>query len=154
MKDMSLFSLSFAVFALSAGSLAAADDAGVLPAPTSKPVKTPAGWPVLKKGMPAADVLRLIGKPDSVQPMETKEGKAEVWVYRRLAKTVRQQSATGTASIPAFTGMGVGNDATGMTNMLTYKMEEISIYQVSSLLMFDGKLAAASQKVERESRFQ
>jgi hypothetical protein len=154
MKSISLFSLGFAALVLSAGSLAAADEAGVPPVPAQKPVKNPEGWPVLKKGMPAADVLRLIGKPDLVQPMDTKEGKAEVWIYRRLAKTVHQQSATGVASIPAFTGMGLGNDATGTASTLTYRMEEISIYQVSSLLMFDGKMAAASQKVERESRFE
>lgn len=36
----------------------------------------------LRQGMPAAEVLKIMGKPDDISPMEAPSGKAEVWTYR------------------------------------------------------------------------
>ena len=121
---------------------------------TEKSAKNPHGWPVLKKGMPADEVIRSIGKPESIKPMQTPEGKAEVWIYRRVANSVSRQAAVTTESVPAFNGIGVGNDSSGSVTIPSYRMEHITVYQVSSLLMFDGKLVTATQKVEQESHFE
>lgn len=119
---------------------------GAKPATTAK---VPEGWPVLKAGATAEEILKLVGKPDQVRPMATQAGKAEVWVYRRLAKHVTRQTAMGTEQQQTY-----GIDGTSTISVPTMKMERIEVYQVSSLLMFDGKLVTATQKAETERRFE
>ncbi len=111
--------------------------------------KTPPGWPVLKTGASAEEVIKLVGKPDVVKPMATKEGKAEIWIYRRLAKEFTRQTAAATEDLKTF-----GTDGMTTISVPSQKMEYISVYQVSSLLMFNGQLVTAAQKAETERHFQ
>lgn len=123
---------AFALLVVSVSSARAEEDKAAPNEPAKKPVHNPHGWPVLKKGMPAEELRRAIGDPDSVKPLETKEGAGEVWTYRRVAR-----SSTKPISL------GGGQD----------RLERTTIYQVSSLLIFDGKFVAATQKLEEDRRF-
>lgn len=46
---------------------------------------------LLQQGMPAAEVLKLLGKPGEVKPMEAPTGKAEVWVYTTREEVSRER---------------------------------------------------------------
>jgi len=158
MKINSIVALILSSSALLAGSVSAFADtkpadnaAGLSP---DRKAKNPEGWPVLKAGTPAEEIRRLVGRPDVIRPMEAKDGKAEVWVYRRLAKHIARQSATTTENVSAYTGMGDSGGANINVAVPSFRMEHVMVYQVSSLLMFDGKLVTGTQKVETERHFE
>ncbi len=111
-----------------------------LPAVENSTVKS--DRPVLKPGMSAEEVRRLVGTPEAILPMEAPEGKAETWNYRRVLNQQTRQVATTTTNIPAFNGLprDMGTEV-----QLSYRLERTTVYQVSSLLMFDGKLVVAKQ---------
>lgn len=160
MKARKIFASVLTAAVLAGGAFARGEDAKTgtpqepaAPPEKAKALKNPEGWPVLKKGATAEEVLKLVGKPDQIRPMDTKEGKAEVWVYRRLARHVERQSAVTTQNVTMFTGSGTGNDAYAATAVPVFRTEHINVYQVSSLLMFEGQLVTATQKVETERKF-
>lgn len=116
-------------------------------APASHPAKR-----ALQKGMTADEIVALIGKPDKIEPMKTAEGKAEAWTYRRKIDTMVTQVPTHTIDITAFNGMPSAGSLSGtvQTPTLAYSMETTTTYQVTSLLIYDGKLVVAKQWRERE----
>jgi hypothetical protein len=118
-------------------------------ASSKKPAKQP-----LEKDMPAEKIIELIGKPQEVTPMESKEGKAETWVYRRKIGTKSTQVVVGTRDVPAFVGIGVGNDSMQTRKEMIYGMKDISIVRVTSLLMFNDKLVLAKQWDEASEKYQ
>jgi len=112
----------------------------------------------LEKGMPAEEVIRLIGKPAEIKPMETTEGKAETWIYRRELGHQTRQVVTGMRQVPTYVGPGMGDGADAQSGMSMrgepiYQMETTTTYQVTSLLMFDGKLELARQTSERTRNY-
>lgn len=134
-------SVSFFITGLSA-SESKPDGPAAASVPTSESSPNKTARPVLKTGMDAAAIRRLIGAPDEITPMETPEGKAETWNYRRvLDRQTRQVAATAT-NVPAFSGLprDMGTEV-----QLGYRTERTTIYQVSSLLMVEGKLILAKQ---------
>lgn len=120
------------------------------PASSKRAVRVPKGWPTLKKGMSADEVTRLIGKPESVKPLKTNEGAAEVWTYRREISRWTDERPMVQGEQEAFITPGAGG--MGTIYVPEYRMEHITDTQVSSLLMFEGQLVTATQKVERERR--
>lgn len=110
--------------------------------------------PVLEKGMAGSTIVQLVGRPDEVQPLKAPEGKAEKWIYRRKVNQTIIQSANMQAFEPAF----VGNDGTGRPMLGTvvvpdYRIKYVALYQVTALLMVDGKLQLGRQWKEQEEKF-
>jgi len=151
----------YSVFVLLAAALAwpaAAQTAPVAPAsnsPTPAPasVATP-GKPALNKGMTGEEIIALIGKPAEVKPMTVGDGKAEVWTYRRLVHTDVRQVATHMEAVPIEAGVSrEGKMYETSMQQPVYRQERIQVYQVTALLMFDGKLVRAKQWQEKTSTF-
>ena len=118
-------------------------------AASAKPAK-----PALEKGMDAAAVVRVIGKPDSVAPMASPEGKAETWTYRRLLNKTTKQTIASVQAVPSFNGSaGTGTDYSQMRPEFKYGFEHISTFQVTQILMFNGSLVTAKQWTQREKTF-
>lgn len=130
----------------------AADDTGQKAAPQEPPAKTSKGWPILKPGMTAKEVIRAIGKPERIKPRESKEGKAEVWTYRRELGRWTDQRVVAEMGLPAFISTGPGNGGMGTVYEPVYRTEHVTEIQVSSILMFDDKLVTATQQTELERR--
>ena len=107
----------------------------------------------LERGMSAEEIIQAIGQPASVVPMETAEGKAETWTYRRLLDTRVYQSADGVTSVPAFIGMTATGPMIGEAFAPEYRLKHRKTYQVTSLLMFDGKLVVAKQWREADESY-
>ena len=105
---------------------------------------------VIKKGMEADEIVRRIGKPSEIRPMETPEGHAEVWVYRRNAGTDGTWTATSVVRMP------VANPLTGVlytTPEPSYSQERRELLETTNLLMFEGKLVEWTRMVEGKRSF-
>ncbi|HEU5080578.1 MAG TPA: hypothetical protein VFT72_15305 [Opitutaceae bacterium] len=106
--------------------------------------------PTLQKGMLADDIIKQIGRPAEVKPMDAPEGKAEMWTYRRVVRQRVEQKATKVKMVPAFKGInGDGSANIGDTPDLDYQLEHITDYQMTALLIVDGKLVMARQWMEQ-----
>lgn len=134
------------------GGVVQAADAPAGPAKEQKTGASPKKQP-LEKDMPADKIIELIGKPEEVTPMESKEGKAETWIYRRKVGTKSTQVVVGTRDVPAFVGIGLGNDSMQNRKELIYGMKDMSIVRVTSLLMFNDKLVLAKQWDELSEKY-
>lgn len=109
-------------------------------------------FPVLEKGMSGEIVRQKLGNPAETQPMDSPEGKAEVWIYY-IEKTVGMtQVATSTRGVPAFTVTPGGVDTTTV-QMPVYTLREDKAVVTLSLLMFNNHLAALKAKVEDSSDY-
>lgn len=115
---------------------------------------TPTGKPVLELGMDGATVIQLYGRPAEIQPMKNTDGKAEKWIYRRKAREYTTQTASGVTMIPAFIGnTGTGSPMIADTPILDFKVKFVTVYQVTALLMVEGKLTVGKQWLEQEEKF-
>ncbi len=110
--------------------------------------------PVLEKGMEGTAIIQAVGKPAQVLPLKSAEGKAEKWIYRRkLDDRVTQTEAT-QAFIPAMIGIaGDGKPMIGTAIVPDYRLKHIVVYQVTALLLLDGKLQLGRQWLEQEEKF-
>ena len=106
--------------------------------------------PVIKLGMTPEEVVKIIGKPDKKEKVDTPAGKGEQWFYRRLAKEWTTQTAATVDMVPSYTGLAMPNDGLGEAAIPSNHVENVKVYQNSSLLFIDGKLAAAKQWPEKE----
>lgn len=110
--------------------------------------------PVLEIGMDADTIIRLYGKPAEIQPLSNADTKAEKWIYRRKAREYTAQDASGVTMIPAFIGIsGSGAPMIADTPILDYKIKYITVYQVTALLLVDGKLTLGKQWQEKEEKY-
>ena len=104
--------------------------------------------------MSAETILSIIGKPAEVKPMPSPDGKAEMWIYRQQAGQKSVQVVVGEREVPAFTGVGQpGNDSVGTRKELIYGQKLVTVYRVTSLLMFNGQLALARQTQEQSDSY-
>jgi hypothetical protein len=108
--------------------------------------------PVLKVGSTTDEIIAQVGKPLEVAPMKTASGTAESWIYRRVLDQQTKQVAE------ASRGAAVVEPAHGIVSAgvempeTEYHTEYVTTYQITELLIFNGKLAASKQHVEtRES---
>jgi hypothetical protein len=129
------------VFAMTAGIALAAGE------PTKQ------AKPVLQKGMDAASILRLVGKPDEISPLKSDTTAAETWIYRRKVGQTIQQTANTQAFIPAMVGFDAGGPVIGKAVVPQYRLKYIREYQVTALLMVDGKLQLGRQWVTQDEQF-
>lgn len=110
--------------------------------------------PVLEKGMDAEAVLKSYGRPAEIQPIKNADAKAEKWIYRRKAREYTTQTASGVTMIPAFIGnTGTGTPIIAETPIIDFKIKFITVYQITALLMIDGRLTLGKQWLEQEEKF-
>ena len=146
--------LSIAVLALAGRAGAAGFDA--TPAPkatetTATQKASPTSGKMLDKGMTAEEIVGLIGKPSTVTTLKGTELKAEKWTYRHLLEQRTVQEPTSVVNAPSFNGAsGSGNNGLGSRPEMQYTMKYIAIYQVTALLMIDGRLELARQWKEEQ----
>jgi hypothetical protein len=133
---------------LGAGSPAFCAEAGAGAQPTAG-TKPMAARPVLAKGMAAELIIQLIGKPIEVIPLTVEGGKAEKWIYRRVVDKRTTQTAATTHDIPSLVGYSINGPVIGTAVELDYHLLHVTIYQVTSLLVFDGHLVLAKQWMEK-----
>jgi hypothetical protein len=106
----------------------------------------------LEKGMSTDDVLAIVGKPADVIPMGT-DGKAERWVYRREIGTQIVQTANTYTTEPRYIGSNMDGPMVADVKIPDYRLKRVTVYQVTALLMFEGKLVIARQWRENDERY-
>jgi len=150
MKIRAVTSLAAAVALVLATGTNAAESTGqpetVAPAQPADASASPSAKPMLEKGMTAEQVERIAGKPAEIKPLASSDGKAETWTYRRVIDRQTRQVAATTEFVSTFKGANFGQDE---TQVPVYHLEHTTIYQVTALLMFDGKLVLAKQWREK-----
>jgi hypothetical protein len=135
--------------ALMSTGLALASDSnakvGVPAAPAAENAGSGRTPPALEAGMTAEAVQRVVGKPAEIKPIEAPEGKAETWIYRRqIGKQTTLESTPGNSGSSALVEGALATAAP-----IEYRTKTTTSYQVTSLLMFDGKLIKAKQSVSQ-----
>lgn len=148
---------AWTAFILAGALCAVAGPLGAADAPPAKATgeKPPAAKRALEKGMPAEEIIKLIGKPAEIKPMPVPEGgtgKAEMWIYRRSGGTRSIQVPVGTRQVPGFVGINQELSAQHRTEVI-YGPKTIRIFNVTSLLMFNDQLVLARQSQETEERY-
>ncbi len=127
-------------------------------APAGKHAEEPehaaAAKPGLHPGMTADEIIKLIGKPQDVKTIATPAGKGEAWTYRRIAKQWTERAPVTTEMVPTFAGSGLGGDGIRDMAVPAYRTERITVYQVTSLLLVDGKMVTARQWPEKDQEFE
>jgi hypothetical protein len=135
---------------LALGSFACAVNAAEPPAapPAEKKAKEKKEKKPLAKGMTAEEVMQIVGKPAEVKAVESPEGNGEMWLYRRVAKRDTTQVATSVIDVPVFSPMSPNLE--GTMKEVVYSTQNVTYYQVTALLMVEGKLVYAKQWVEKD----
>jgi hypothetical protein len=109
--------------------------------------------PVLDKGMDAATIIQLVGQPDEITPLKTADGKAETWIYRRKTGQTVVQTANTQTTIPAMVGFQASGVLIGRAIVPQYRLKYIRDYQITALLMVDGKLQLGRQWAAQDEQF-
>ncbi len=112
-----------------------------------------AAQPVLEKGMDGSAIQQLVGQPAEIQPIGGSDVKAEKWIYRRKVNEGTYQTANTQAYIPALVGVQASGDVIGKALVPEYRLKYVKVYQVTALLIIDGKLERGRQWTEREESF-
>jgi hypothetical protein len=111
------------------------------------------GKPTLKKGMTADTILGLVGRPQQISTIQSEAGSGEVWVYRRVEQQYAQPAAVTMEMVPGFTGVVVQGSGIRDFSVPSYRLEKVKVIQVTSLLMFGGRMVAGVQTRERERTY-
>jgi hypothetical protein len=109
--------------------------------------------PVLEKGMDAATIIQLVGKPDEISRLQSGEANAETWIYRRKINQTIHQTANTQAFIPAMVGFQASGPVIGKALVPEYRLKYVRDYQVTALLMVDGKLQLGRQWLAQDEQF-
>jgi hypothetical protein len=109
--------------------------------------------PVLMKGMEGTAIQQLVGQPTEIQQLNSSDVKAEKWIYRRKLTEGTYQTANTQAYIPALVGVQSSGVVVGQALVPDYRLKFVKVYQVTALLIVDGKLERGRQWTEREESF-
>ena len=101
--------------------------------------------PVLNRDMPGDTIIALIGKPDEITKIKSDKFQAETWTYRRKIEQTVYQTANLQAYIPAVVGFDSGGIVMGTAMVPDYRLKYAAAYQVTALLMVNGKLYMGRQ---------
>ncbi len=153
MKSPVVFlSASFFLLALTG---AAAEPSSPAKTPAeAKPAATSAANPesTLKQGMPAAVVRQIMGQPAEVTPMKAKDGKAEIWVYKRNTNVRVERVPVGSTPI---TVTSFGSDGKAHQQTVGEEVRYGDLYKATEetiqLLMFNDQyvtLKTSSRQVQ------
>ncbi len=120
----------------------------------------PAKKLVLAKGVPAQAIIEAYGQPVKILPVETPDPaiKAERWLYRRkTGEHVSQEVMSERTEVYNLTRTGAsGADAADIIKVSTPIMgnKRITTYQITSLLIVNGRLELATQSTADEETLQ
>ncbi|MDQ5979165.1 MAG: hypothetical protein QG602_2139 [Verrucomicrobiota bacterium] len=146
------FLLALGIAASVIGAVSAKTEAPAATKPAAKKL-------VLEKGTAADDILKAYGTPFKVLPLETtgQDLKAETWIYRRKSgETVTQEHLSDNVETYTFTtnvtnGVGTAQPVKISTPVL--KTKRVTTYQVTSLLIVNGRLEIARLRQETEESY-
>lgn len=118
---------------------------------TSVPGKKVAAGPeiVIRNGMPASELLELLGEPREVRDIEAPREGFEVWVYYQVANSVEYE-AIGTEEIPFF------DPITGEYKPVmepVYSPETSTLTVETQFLIADGFVAGWSRQSDKRKAF-
>jgi hypothetical protein len=120
------------------------------PLPAPKAAQSAQGRPAIAQGMTADEVVRRIGRPLEVRPVQS-DVPAEVWVYRRDAGSISTMNATTTSEVP------VADPFTGQIStvpQLEYRPERVDAEQQTELLMVEGRLVSWKQRLVKSHHYE
>ena len=134
--------------------LQTADASPAPPDPAGGGSKTAAAAPkgpeaFLIPAMPADEVVKIMGKPDTVKPMKVQAGKTEIWVYSRQ---IDEKVEYVQFFAPVMGAVPSGNGTTRVVQTgvkLENRAEHHITTEVIELLMFNDQFV--TQKVSRKS---
>lgn len=109
--------------------------------------------PRVQQGMTADEVVARIGKPVEIKSIVTDAGTGESWIYRRVAKRLMNPVAPTVEKVPMWGGPGLPNGEIIDVNVPFQRLERVTIYQMTALLLIDGKVTASKQWFEQERLF-
>lgn len=110
--------------------------------------------PRLEKGMTTEDIRQLLGRPNDIAKVKSPDNNAERWTYRRKIGQTVEQTANTRTFILAMTGVnGDLSPHIGPVPVPEYRLKYIAGYQVTALLIVDGKLEFGRQWYERDEKF-
>jgi hypothetical protein len=110
--------------------------------------------PRLEKGMSAEEIRQLLGRPNDIAKVKSPDDNAERWTYRRKIGQTVEQTANTRTFVLAMTGVnGDLAPQIGPVPVPEYRLKYIAAYQVTALLIVDGKLEFGRQWYERDERF-
>ena len=149
----SLFSLLLALpsFWL-AGCNSPATAAGVHAPKPGEAKITEGSVPVLEIGLSTGAIREKLGQPVEIKPMESADGKAEVWVYHFAGPLRVAQIATGMKSVPTTDTADLRGEIR-MVQEPQYSLEEQKTVVTLNLLMFNGQLAAQTTQTEQSNEY-
>jgi len=111
---------------------------------------------VIEKGMTGDEIAGLFGRPAEIKPMKQDDPtvQAEQWIYRRKLKETTASSAAAPNSTPSFS-MSDANNAAYQVHVPTtqYRIQRTTVYQLTALLMVNGRLEAAKQWTEQTEAY-
>jgi hypothetical protein len=109
-------------------------------APPPAAAANPSPSAKLYKGMPAAAVRELLGKPARITMVVTSEGMVDEWTYHLRYERIGQE-ATSMESRPVFVGPGRGDaNGIGTIEVPAYSMVTYQVDETVKLLLFQGKV--------------
>lgn len=109
----------------------------------------------LKQGMSADEILKRMGRPQSVTPMNAPTGKAEVWIYREPLGESSAPVLIGSKPVTMVVRGTDGKDVvTTVAEEPVYKMQRRVTVQVISLLMFNDHFLQQKTTEQEERSFQ
>lgn len=108
----------------------------------------------LKPGMAADEIVKRMGRPQSVTPMNAPTGKAEVWIYR---EPIGESSAPVLIGSKPVTMVVRGTDGKDVVTTVAeepvYKMQRRVTVQVVALLMFNDHFLQQKTTEQEERSF-
>lgn len=122
---------------------------------TASSVKTRFPVGELRQGMTEQELLSQFGKPESHEELKGLEGRARVWVYRRVVVNEIRDVPGGTQMVPVFAGLGTGagSDGLKMVPEAIMQRESFKVVEVTRLLVVDGRYVQFKQAAEESRDF-
>jgi hypothetical protein len=115
--------------------------------------QTESGTPeaLLKQGMTTAQVTKIMGgAPQGISPMESPEGKAEIWTYRRVKSAIVEPVVMGYKPITATVQDGNGNPHVAVLGQEPIVKDVRTITEdVIQLLIFNGCYVNQKSSVQK-----
>lgn len=109
---------------------------------------------MIEKGMTGDQITELFGKPKEIKAVESPDPtlKVEQWIYRRQVRQVSVQVPVGTHTVPSYSGFSGPGAAMTEAVETDYRQQLVTVYQVTALLMVNGKLQTAKQWNEQDEK--
>jgi hypothetical protein len=111
----------------------------------------PDPWRSLVANMTADQVRASLGTPAQIRPLQTSQGAAEVWIYRRTVSVEVGLAPTSTEEVPYYDPF-TKSERTVMNQ--TYSQESRAVTEELQLLMYDGKLVSSKRGYRTERSYQ